>query len=181
MALQMLVVFSVIAATVATSAEVTPVEKVIIMMEDMQTAVVTEGKAEAKTYDKFACFCKDMTNEKTDAIKAGQDAVETLTADIEELQAKRQELDEQIAEFLKKIAEVEKQMAEAQAERAKTLAVYEVNAADMEGALKALHAAIGALKGSRSFAEIRSVIKTVRRATLIADALGVGTPKTMQA
>merc|ERR1719217_1990668 len=128
MALRLIVTLSVIAATAATAADedVTPVEKVIIMMEDMQTAVVTEGKAEAKTYDKFACFCKDMTNEKTDAIKAGQDAVETLTADIEELQAKRQELD-------KKIAEVEKQMAEAQAERAKVLAVYETNAADMTG------------------------------------------------
>merc|ERR1719217_1437663 len=164
MALRLIVTLSVIAATAATAADedVTPVEKVIIMMEDMQTAVVTEGKAEAKTYDKFACFCKDMTNEKTDAIKAGQDAVETLTADIEELQAKRQELDEQIAEFLKKIAEVEKQMAEAQAQRAKTLAEYETNAADMTAALKALKAAIGALKSSRpaSLVEMRSVIKT---------------------
>merc|ERR1719460_1678413 len=114
------------------------------MMEDMQTAVVTEGKAEAKTYDKFACFCKDMTNEKTDAIKAGQDEVETLTADIEELTAKREKLDEEIAEFLKKIADVEAKMAEAQAERAKTLAEYEVNAADMTGAQKALADMTGA-------------------------------------
>merc|ERR1719281_1788593 len=179
----MIVALSSVLATAATAEDVTPVEKVIIMMEDMQSAVVTEGKAEAKTYDKFACFCKDMTNEKTDAIKAGQDEVETLTADIEELQAKREKLDEEIAEFLKKIAEVEKKMAEAQAERAKTLAVYEANAADMTGALTALKAAIKALKGSRpaSLVELRSVVKTVRRATLIADALGVGSPKTMRA
>merc|ERR1719310_809373 len=124
-----------------------------------------------------------MTNEKTDAIKAGQDEVETLTADIEELLAKREKLDEEIAEFLKKIAEVEKKMAEAQAERAKTLALYEANAGDMTAALKALKAAIAALKASRpaSLAEMRSVIKTVRRASLIADALGVGSPKSIQA
>merc|ERR1719408_596683 len=181
--LPLAVALSFIAATAATGDDVTPVEKVIIMMEDMQTAVVTEGKAEAKTYDKFACFCKDMTNEKTEAIKSGQDAVETLTADIEELTAKREKLDAEIAELLEKIAKVEKEMEVAKAQRAKTLAEYEANAADMTAALTALEAAIKALKASRpaSLAEMRSVIKTVRRASLIADALGVGGPQTQQA
>merc|ERR1719146_573365 len=117
--------FSAFAATAATAADVTPLEKVIIMLEDLQTEVVTEGKAEAKTYDKFACFCKDMTKEKVDAIKAGQDEQEALTSDIEELSARREDLDAKISELEKKIEEIEKEMEEKKAERAKTLKVYE--------------------------------------------------------
>merc|ERR1719310_374819 len=74
-------------------------------------------------------------------------------------------------------------MAEAQASRAKTLAEYEANAADMDAALSQLEAAIKVLKASRpaSLAELRSVIKTIRKASLMADALGLGGPKTMRA
>jgi len=183
MTMRLILALSAIAATAATDVAVTPLEKVIIMLEDLQTEVVTEGKAEAKTYDKFACFCKDMTKEKVEAIKTGQDEQATLTSDIEELSAKRDKLDEKIAEHEKEIEELEKQMAKAAAERAKTLAIYEANAADMTGALAALDAAINALKSSRpsSLAQIRSVIKTVRRATLLADALGVTSPKAIKA
>merc|ERR1719310_2579266 len=74
-------------------------------------------------------------------------------------------------------------MAKAEAERAKTLAIYEANAADMTAAMAQLDAAINALKSSRpsSLVEIRSIIQTVRRATLLADALGVSSPKSIKA
>jgi predicted nucleic acid-binding Zn-ribbon protein len=181
MPIPFLLVVSAIAGGVAT--DVTPLEKVIIMLEDLQTEVVTEGKAEAKTYDKFACFCKDMTKEKTDAIKAGQDEQEALQSAIEELTAKREKLDEKISELEKKIEELTKEMEEAAAERADILAEYQTNTADMKGALTALEGAINALKSSRpsSLAQMRSIIKTVRQATLLADALGVGTPKSIKA
>jgi len=181
--MQLLLVLSAIAAIGATDVDVTPVEKVIIMLEDLQTQVVNEGKAEAVTYDKFACFCKDMTNEKTDAITTGQDEQATLSADIEKLSTQRAELDEKIAGLEKKIAELEEDMKQAKATRAQELALYEGNAADMTGALDALEAAIKTLKASKpaSLAEMRSVIKTVRQAALMADALGVGGPKPMRA
>jgi len=193
MSIQILLVISAIATGVATDAngkviemtdaEVTPIEKVIIMLEDLQTEVVTEGKAEAKTYDKFACFCKDMTKEKVDAIKSGQDEQETLTADIEELTAKRDKLDEKIAELESKIEEIEGEMKESADERASTLKVFEANAADMKSALNALDKAIAVLKGSRpsSFLQIQGMANTLRRATYLADALGIGSPKAIKA
>merc|ERR1719156_521690 len=76
------------------SDDVSPVEKVIQMIADLQAQVINEGKAEATTYDKFACFCKDMTNEKTEAIQAGETQKEELTTTIGELSARREELDQ---------------------------------------------------------------------------------------
>merc|ERR1719156_156508 len=85
------------------SDDVSPVEKVIQMIADLQAQVINEGKAEATTYDKFACFCKDMTNEKTEAITAGE--------------ARKEELDQQIADLTATIADLAKQMDEATKKR----------------------------------------------------------------
>merc|ERR1719271_1592634 len=81
-----------------TQDDVSPVQKVVTMMEDLQTQVVVEGKAEAKTYDKFACFCKDMSEEKTWDIEDAQDLINDLTATINELTADRDGYDQVIAE-----------------------------------------------------------------------------------
>merc|ERR1719473_309377 len=88
--------------------EVSPVEKVITMLEDLQTQVITEGKAEAKTYDKFACFCKDMSEEKTWDIEDAQDMITDLTATINELSADREDYDQTIKEQTETIETKEK-------------------------------------------------------------------------
>merc|ERR1719487_57891 len=88
--------------------EGSPLESVVTMLEDLQTQVLVEGKAEAKTYDKFACFCKDMTIEKTDAIKENADLVDELEAEIAGCFTKREEQDLQIQEVTEVIAEKDK-------------------------------------------------------------------------
>jgi hypothetical protein len=83
-----------------------PVEKVVSMLEDLQTQVVVEGKAEAKTYDKFACFCKDMSEDKTEAIKEGSDRVAKLEASIGSLNSFRNQQEQTIAEANKALDDV---------------------------------------------------------------------------
>merc|ERR1719428_2079309 len=53
----------------------------------------------------------------------------------------------------------------------------------MKSALNALDKAIAALKGSRpsSFLQIQGMVNTLRRATYLADALGIGSPKSIKA
>merc|ERR1719420_879678 len=146
------------------------VDKVIALLEELQAKVMSEGEEEAKTYNKFACFCKDSTAEKTESIEKGQDEKGSLTATIGELSAKRDELDAKIEALVKEIKEAEAAMKAAAEQRAKTLAEYEKNEADLSGAIEALEGAIQVLKASKtpSLLQLQSVAKTVRKAALMA-------------
>merc|ERR1719247_3751262 len=73
-----------ICGALASATQVSPVEKVITLLEDLKTESEDEGKAEASTYDTFACFCKDTTEEKSTAIKEEQDNIDEFSATLEE-------------------------------------------------------------------------------------------------
>merc|ERR1719420_2554893 len=116
------------------------------MLEDLQTQVVVEGKAEAKTYDKFACFCKDMTNEKTDAISSGDDMVADLTASIEQGTSDRADLDTEITELNQKIDKLDKAMQLAKDKRDGEKATYDALFAELSKGLNDLQNAVKTLK-----------------------------------
>jgi len=164
------------AADVAVEAKMSAVNKVVTMLDALQQKVVDEGEKEAQTYNKFSCFCKDTTSEKSDAIAANVDKKATLSADIASLSTKRDGLDKTIAGLVADIEQAEKDKKAAMKARAKELAEYEKNSADLVAALQALEGAIQTLKASKapSLAQIRSVAGTVKRAGLLADALGLG-------
>merc|ERR1719298_9992 len=158
----------------AQASDVSPVEKVVTILEDLQTQVVVEGKAEAKTYDKFACFCKDMTAEKTDAINAGTDKSADLSALIEQLTNDRSEADDDIADLNKKIDELDKSMKENKEKRAGEKATFDALHAELTKGITDLTNAVNTLKSSRpaSLLSLKSVIKTVRQAAFMSDAMG---------
>jgi len=165
----------------ALAADVSPVEKVVTMLEDLQTQVVVEGKAEAKTYDKFACFCKDMTAEKTDAISAGTDKSADLSALIEQLTNDRSTADDDIADLNKKIDELDKSMKENKEKRAGEKATFDALHAELTKGITDLTNAVNTLKSSRpaSLMSLKSVIKTIRQAAVMGDAMG-HSPKAQQ-
>merc|ERR1719359_947473 len=166
----------------ALASDVSPVEKVVTMLEDLQTQVVVEGKAEAKTYDKFACFCKDMTAEKTDAISAGTDKSADLSALVEQLTNDRSEADDDIADLNKKIDELDKSMKENKEKRAGEKATFDALHAELTKGITDLTNAVNTLKSSRpaSLMSLKSVIKTIRQAAFMGDAMGHG-PKNQKA
>uniref|UniRef100_A0A7S4QWS5 Uncharacterized protein n=1 Tax=Alexandrium monilatum TaxID=311494 RepID=A0A7S4QWS5_9DINO len=163
-------------AAAAVQAKKAAVDKVVSMLETLQQKVLGEGEKEAQTYNKFACFCKDTTAEKSEAIKTGTDKKASLSTEIGSLSAKRDGLDTTISQLLSDIEQAEKDKKSAMAARAKELAEYEKNSADLIAAIQALEGAIRTMKASKapSLAQLQSVAKTVKRATLIADALGLG-------
>lgn len=165
------------AAAAADEGKSAAVNKVIEMLEELQAKVGAEGEKEVATYNKFACWCKDTTTEKTAAITTGEDEKSSLVADINDLSEKRDELDEKIAKAVKEVSKTEDAMTKAARTRSEELKSYEINAADLKNAGEALKGAIGVLKTSTkkpSAAFLQSVGETVRRAALLADALGLG-------
>merc|ERR1719408_1166298 len=177
-----LIALLLVPASHAVEDEVSPVQKVVTMLEDLQTQTVTEGKAEAKTYDKFACFCKDMSEEKTWDIEDAQDMINELTASINEGTANRADYDDVIATATQTIEEKEKALEKQNEKRRKSHEEYQVNINDCYTAEKEIDMAVVELKakeqevaGAASLISLKGMVKTVRKMVLMADALGLET------
>jgi hypothetical protein len=157
-------------------AKMAAVDKVVSMLKDLQMQVLAEGEQEAATYNKFACFCKTTQKEKSEAISTGKDDKEALSAQITKLSDIRDGLDKKMAEHTENIKKAEAAVKKATAESDKAHAEYATNEADLKAALYALQEAIKVLKSSKtpSLIQLQSVAKTVQKAALMADALGLG-------
>jgi DNA repair exonuclease SbcCD ATPase subunit len=131
------------------SVEVTPIEKVIDLLEGLKKEVETDGGKEAKAYDEFACFCKDTTEEKSKSVLKGKDQIDELSADIAD---KTQEKKDDSAELLDRTKEQESlatKLAEEEARCAKEKAEYEAEAADLDKAIQGLKDAIKSMEDSK--------------------------------
>ena len=163
-------------AAAANKSKSAAVEKAVLLLESLSAQVMKEGEVEAASYNKFACFCKGNTKEKTEEIQTGTDEQQELMAEIKKLSNDRDEDDDTIQECVDNIKKTEEEVASAQAERAGTKAEFDANAADLKGAIFALENAIKSLKGSKSpsLLQFQNVSDTVRTAVELADALGLG-------
>jgi hypothetical protein len=152
------------------------VNKLLTMLADIRTKVITEGAEEAKTYSQFACFCKDTIAEKQASITSGKDEKVALESSIAELASARDQLDADIAGYLEEIESTQAEVKAAKAAREQELGLYRTNSADMKGALEALEGAIASLKASKpepSMLQVRDIAKTLRTAAILADTLGL--------
>merc|ERR1719440_2252151 len=87
------------------------VNKVTKLLEDLTKKVKEEGLEEAKTYEKFACFCKDNIKDKQGSIQAGKDNKAKLSTAITDDSAKRDKLDDDIKNLVEAIDKKEKAIA----------------------------------------------------------------------
>jgi hypothetical protein len=166
-----------VVSTNAALQRITPLEKVTGMLEEVRTKVTEEGTAEAKTYNKFACFCKDTMAAKTEAIDTARTEKDSLQARMNEAGSARGEADDGIAAASEAINEAEVEIERLNAERHETRLTYEKNEIDLTGAIQALNSALHELKAAKtstaSLAQMRATGKLglVRRALLMAEVL----------
>jgi len=154
----------------AVRAAVTPAEKVIELLEDLKAEVEAEGEAEAKTYDTFACFCKDKTDEKSDAIKEKQDQSDDFQATIDEQTEISNNKAALIAELDQQIATVNNDIKKLESKRESDKTKFEVKDNDLGHGVASLDGAIADMKSGKS---LLAMGKSVRRTLAMADMLGM--------
>jgi chromosome segregation ATPase len=167
----MLVAVLLLLAEGRAAAEVTPMAKVVELLNNLQTQVQTEGTAEAESYDKFACFCKDTTAEKVDSINTKEDSAEQLGAEEARLSASVSQLKADIAKLYTDIDAMEMELKSMTELREQEHADYLVSYADLTKAVDSLARAITAIEGSKmSLAQVRGIVNPV---LLLADAMSL--------
>jgi len=75
------------AAGAGDRASITPIQKVLNMMEELKAKAQKEKQEEIDTFNEFTKFCKDTIRAKGYAIKDGTELIEKLKADIQKYDA----------------------------------------------------------------------------------------------
>jgi chromosome segregation ATPase len=169
-----------LAATSAAVA-VSPIEKVTQLIKDLHTEVSTEGKAEAKTYDQFACFCKSKSTSTSASITTGADTIDQRSADIQvktETVAKKgkEKQDTKVKlETLSRTLEETKTRCDSEKQ------TYEASDADLSKAIASLEGAQSTLTDSRSTSLVVVKAKVEKNLELAEAMKLIDAPKRFQA
>mmetsp|Transcript_70899 Transcript_70899/g.129732 ORF Transcript_70899/g.129732 Transcript_70899/m.129732 type:complete len:703 (-) Transcript_70899:85-2193(-) len=153
---------------------VTPLEKVITLLESLRGKVNTEGTEETKTYNTFACFCKDTMSAKTSAIGDAEQQKIDLKAALDADTVLRDEKDTAMTTATTAIGVIEEDLKTATSDRHAAAVQYAKEEVDLTGAVQALHAAILMLKAAKTavgFVQLKDLPDTVRSALFMAQAL----------
>eukprot|EP00929_Paragymnodinium_shiwhaense_P013913 TRINITY_DN12175_c0_g2_i2.p1 TRINITY_DN12175_c0_g2~~TRINITY_DN12175_c0_g2_i2.p1 ORF type:complete len:750 (+),score=308.83 TRINITY_DN12175_c0_g2_i2:91-2340(+) len=156
-----------------------PLEKAIGLLEDVQAKVEAEGEDEAKTYNTFACFCKDTQAAKSSSIDAATIQKDELQASMNEAATARDEADTETQTTIADLGAAEAEIEKLTSERHANALEYEKNEIDLTGAIQALTSAINELKAvqSGSASSLLQTLKSsrhfgmVRRSLLMAEVL----------
>lgn len=156
----------------AANAGAASLDKVINLLEELKKTIEAEGKKDAGTYDKFSCFCKDTTQEKSDAITENKDKIDGLSADIESQTAAQGGEESKVAKRQKDNEGLQSDLAASLSKCQKEAAEYEATAADLSKAIEALEGAIKAIKAKQPKASLMATVrKSVAQQLAEADAL----------
>merc|ERR1719375_2527510 len=125
-----------------------PISRVVELIQELKAKVEADGKAEQKTYDKFACWCEKTLARKAAAIDEAKETIDKTQREIIELKGKLGELGATIKQLEKEIAENEEARKEATEIRDKENADYETEKIESEQCIGALESAIKVLTGA---------------------------------
>merc|ERR1719163_1980936 len=127
------------------AAAVTPVQKVITMMEDMAAKGKAEKEAEVVVYQEYVKFCDKTTFEKGVAIRDGKLAVEQGTAAAGKAKADAEAAADKIVELNGNIKGWATEKAEATEQREIEAADYEAEHTEFTENIDALSAAMATI------------------------------------
>lgn len=143
---------------------VTPVEKVTNLLKRLQKQVEEQGKDEAASYDKYACFCKEQSNEKRYMIEKSKEKIEKLDVKIDYLASAITDKNQEVITLNTDISTLENDIKQATDVRSSEHDAYVAKNEDLSSAIAAIEGAITALEDSKAgmsgvkldFAQVRT-------------------------
>jgi len=126
--------------------DVTPIQKVIEMMDGMLAKGKKEKHDEEVEFAKFHEWCDQVRDEKTKSIAEATAQIEELAAAIDKAEADAETLTEEIAELEKEVAQLTADADSATAQRKKENEDYKAAHQDLSESVDAIARAIQVLK-----------------------------------
>lgn len=130
----------------ALAGTVTPVQKVIKLLGNLEKQTIEEGAKEAAEYDRFACFCKEQASAKLYAIERSTEKIGSLTASIGKLTTEITDLDSEITTLGGEITTLEGDIGTEEAARKVEFDAYVIANKNVTEAIEAVQDAIKAIQ-----------------------------------
>jgi len=157
-------------ATVGEQAGVTPIQKVLQLMNDMVAKGTKEKEDEAVKFSAFSQWCTDTKRTKSDEIAAGNQKMEELNALIDKKAVEIKKLTERILELEEDVGRWKSDQKAATAVRNQEEADYTATLTDYSESIDAIAGAIEVLKKqayNRNQAELVQALVQVRSKHLV--------------
>merc|ERR1719456_643895 len=140
-----IVLFTLLAGPRAATS-VTPIQKVIQMLTDMQAKGKSEKEDEAARFAEYKTFCKETAWDKTTSIKTATAAIEQLSADIDKGASDAAEAAKAISQLDADITAWKDDITVQTRERGEAKAVFDTVHADYTESIDAVQRALATLK-----------------------------------
>jgi len=127
------------------TADMSPIRKVVTLIEEMKTQCEKDAQADLTAYDKYMCWCGTNEKAKDQAIADAGMQIEELTAFLEESAATSGELKTEIAQLEEDIAADQDALATATALREKENKAFIAEEADLSETIQLLKEAVEVL------------------------------------
>jgi len=134
------------ASQLAQANQVSPITKVVQLLTDMQTKIISEGEAAHGIYAEFAEMCEERSKNLQFEIKTGKGEISGLKATINEEMALAESLDTKVEELTASIATDEADLEAATKIRAKESADFMAEEKELSEVIDAIQRAIGILE-----------------------------------
>merc|ERR1719375_255055 len=140
---------------------VTPIQKVIQMLTDMQAKGKAEKEDEAARFAEYKTFCKDTAWDKTTNIKTASAAIEQLSADIDKGASDAAEAAKAISQLDADLTAWKSDITVQTRERKEAKGVFDTVHADYTESIDAVQRALATLKagpGASSLIQVKSLM-----------------------
>lgn len=141
----------------------TPTEKVVDLLKGMQESIANESKAEASTYEAFACFCKDKTKDLSGSLRTGQNDVDLLSSEIASKTAHGTGSQEELLETKRQLEWHTSELEATKLRCEREFQEYEAADADLVKAVSSLDGAMRSMEASKGAGLLASRVQVQKK------------------